>query len=65
MNVVDKKCGHTECTKHPSCDKVGGKAERCAEHAEEGMVNVAHKKCGRNERPLHGRSAPHMPKKVW
>eukprot|EP00903_Cladosiphon_okamuranus_P018710 g17223.t1 len=34
------------CTKQPSYGRAGGKAEVCAEHAEDEMVDVLKKKCG-------------------
>ena len=45
VNVRMKKCDHSGCTKQPSYGNLGGKAELCAEHANDGMVNVRHKTC--------------------
>ena len=55
---MPKKCGHGDCTKQPSYGKIGGKAELCAEHAENGMVNVVKKRCdhsGCTKGPSYGK----------
>lgn len=45
------------CYKRPSYGKVGGKAELCAEHTKDGMVNVRLKRCshvGCTKQPSYG-----------
>ena len=57
MNVAIKRCGRDGCTKHSSYGKVGRKAEFCAKHAREGMVNVVSKRCGHHgctKQPSYG-----------
>ena len=52
-------CSHSGCTSNSSYGKVGTKkAELCAKHAEDGMINVRHKKCGHSgctKQPSYGR----------
>ncbi len=45
VDVVSKRCAHGGCTKVPSYGKVGGNAEYCSEHADDGMVDVRSKRC--------------------
>lgn len=56
--VYKKRCGHRDCNQQPTFGKVGSKkAERCSEHAEDGMVNVVTKRCshsGCDKRPSYG-----------
>lgn len=47
MDVVAKRCGHPNCTKRPTYGVEGSKrAELCVGHAEEGMKDVANRRCG-------------------
>lgn len=58
MDIVNKRIGHTECSKQPSYGiDVSGKAEFCSGHAKDGMLDVATKRCshiGCNKRPSIG-----------
>ena len=52
-------CASSNCSKRPSYGRVGGKAELCAEHADEGMVDVRSKRCGRSgcmKQPSYGKA---------
>lgn len=46
-NIGDKRCGLKGCIERPY-GEAGAKAELCAEHAKDGMVDVCSKKCGHN-----------------
>ncbi len=60
VDVRSKRCSHPNCSKRPSYGMAGSKkADMCAEHALDGMVNVLHKKsrCGHpscSKRPSYG-----------
>ncbi|CAN0509465.1 unnamed protein product, partial [Scytosiphon promiscuus] len=46
VNVRNKKCLHTSCTKRPLYNFEGNRGGvYCKQHAEDGMVNVAFKVC--------------------
>ena len=58
MGVRSRRCRHGGCIKHPSYGKVGGQAEFCAQHAENGMVDVRNTRCrqrGCSNRPSFGK----------
>eukprot|EP00903_Cladosiphon_okamuranus_P014338 g13313.t1 len=66
VDVVNKRCGHPGCNKHPSSDVQGSKtADLCAEHKKEGMVIAVSKRCGHpacNECPSYGMEGRKMAK---
>lgn len=47
VDVINKRCGHLECTAMTFVDMAGStKAETCGKHAKERMTNVITKRCG-------------------
>ena len=65
MNVISKRCGHPGCTKQPLYGvEVSKKAEFCAGHKKEGMVNINNnKRCGHpgcNKQPSYGVEGSNM-----